>query len=535
MELRMKRGIKISQVAALVLAATLAGCFDSSKNSSASKSSKKLPPVGDSAAPDKNLYDRAMSDIQHKKFDTARLELNALINTYPETEYLAKAKLAIADSFYKEGGTGNLAQAVAQYKDFITFFPFLPEASYAQMQVAMTYYRQLAKPDRDRSEAELAEQEFQIFLKNYPDSELAPVAAQHLREVQEDLAEGDFRIASYYNTRQSYRAAAGRLQGIADRYPLFSKSDQVLFMLGNLSEHAQSGSLQGKDKEMFLKARTETATHYYSDLVKNYPLSSLVPKAKERLTNLGSPVPQPDPAALARMQQEQQISRSHPGPVSHVSGLIHSGPDVSMAARVGTPNLNPPDDNGGGGETLNAAMTNMNISAGSASSGTSTGGRVEVPGGSAIQAGGGSSGSTGAGGNPNMSTLSGSNPPATAPSNPPATAPSNPPATPASNPPANSTVNPPAASGGAQPAPLASGTTTTGSSTSGTSNSTNPPTDAQTKPCGPDSKDSKQGNTSSNGSSGSKSDDKKKKKSDCPPDSESSSKKKTGIHKIIPW
>src|SRR3989449_6200361 len=59
----------------------------------------------------------------------------SLINTYPDSEYLAKAKLAIADSYYKEAGTTGLKQSIAEYKDFITFFPFLDEAAYAQMQV----------------------------------------------------------------------------------------------------------------------------------------------------------------------------------------------------------------------------------------------------------------------------------------------------------------------------------------------------------------------------------------------------------------
>ena len=45
------------------------------------------------------------------------------MNTYDTSEYLAKAKLAIADSWYQEGGAHGLAQAEAEYKDFILFYP----------------------------------------------------------------------------------------------------------------------------------------------------------------------------------------------------------------------------------------------------------------------------------------------------------------------------------------------------------------------------------------------------------------------------
>ena len=136
--------------------------------------------------PDKVLFERADNDIKHGRYDVARLTLQTLINTYPDSEYLAKAKLAVADSYYKEGGTSGMTQAVAEYQDFITFFPFLDEAAYAQMQIGMTHYRRMEKPDRDRNEALEAEAAFQTYLEKYPTSELTPQVQQRLREVQVD-------------------------------------------------------------------------------------------------------------------------------------------------------------------------------------------------------------------------------------------------------------------------------------------------------------------------------------------------------------
>jgi outer membrane protein assembly factor BamD len=138
---------------------------------------KKVDKSTDSAntaEPDKQLYDKAMEDIKHGRHEVGRLGLQTLINTYPDSEYLAKAKLAIADSYYKEGGTANTTQAIAGYKDFIVFFPFLPEAAYAQMQVAMAHFNEMPKPDRDNTHARNAEEEFQTFLLKYPKDPLAP-------------------------------------------------------------------------------------------------------------------------------------------------------------------------------------------------------------------------------------------------------------------------------------------------------------------------------------------------------------------------
>jgi outer membrane protein assembly factor BamD len=280
----------------------------------------------DSAEADKLLYERALNDLQHNRFELARLSMQTLINTYPDSEYLAKAKLSIADSYFKEGGSTGLTQAVAQYQDFITFFPFLEEAAYAQMQIGMAHYRRMEKADRDRTEAFEAEAALQTFVQKYPRSELTPKAEQRLREVQEVLADGDYRIASFYYLRRIDKAAAPRLLDLVNRYPLYSDADRANWMLASIYERNE---------------HNDVASTYYARLVKEYPLSPLATEAKAKLVKFGAPVPQPDPTALARMQREQETPRERPGFLKRPGQLLKSGPDVSAAARVGTPTLTP--------------------------------------------------------------------------------------------------------------------------------------------------------------------------------------------------
>jgi outer membrane protein assembly factor BamD len=252
------------------------------------------------------------------------------MNAYPESEYLAKAKLAIADSYYKEGGASGLLQSVAEYQDFITFFPFLDEAAYAQMQTGMAHYRRMEKPDRDSTEAKAAENAFQGLLQQYPDSPFAAEGQQRLREVQEVLAEGEMRIALFYDIRRADRAAISRLQRLVSRYPLYSQADRAHWTLAALYD--QYEQLQ------------QLAAEEYARIVKDYPLSPLAAAAKEKLQKYGVPVPEPDPQAVARMQQEAQIPRRRPGLLGRSLGMLKAGPDVSMAARAGTPTLTPADD-----------------------------------------------------------------------------------------------------------------------------------------------------------------------------------------------
>ena len=312
---------RILWIAALA-ATLLAGCLGK----------KKVAPIaGTSAEPDKVLFARATQDIKRGRYVVGRLALETLINTYPDSEYLAKAKLGVGDSYYKEGGMSGLKQSIVEYKDFITFFPFLDEAAYAQMQIAMGHYRQMEKPDRDHAEAVQAEAEFQTFLEKYPNSPLLPQAEQRLRETQEVLAEGNFRVARFYFIRDGYRAAGARLLELTNRYPLYSAADQANWMLGQIYEKTE---------------HNEIAARYYARIVKDYPLSSMAGDAKAKLTKFGVPVPQPDPTAVARMQKQEQAARERPGILRRSMGVLKSGPDVSSSARNGTPTMTPASETG---------------------------------------------------------------------------------------------------------------------------------------------------------------------------------------------
>src|SRR4051794_36577423 len=88
--------------ALLGLALGTTGCFKRAKYEN--------PITQDTQQPDKILFDKAIRDIEKGRYEVARLTLNTLVNTYDTSEFLAKAKLAIADSWYREGGSHGMAQ-----------------------------------------------------------------------------------------------------------------------------------------------------------------------------------------------------------------------------------------------------------------------------------------------------------------------------------------------------------------------------------------------------------------------------------------
>ena len=309
------------------------------------KVNNPLANVG-SKQPDKVLFDRSMDAMKHNRFDVARMTLQTLINTYPDSEFIARAKLAVADSWYAEGGSTALQQAEIEYKDFGTFFPNMPEAAEAALKVANIHYQQMEKADRDYTHAMRAEEEYRQVILQYPDSKMLPEAKQRLREVQEVLAQREYSIGRFYYLRQAYPAAIARLQTLVDRYPLYSGADETLYLLGQTYE-AQMAMIRQNAKasegtKSALAERSEKgAAEAYSKIITRYPAMDRALDAKARLEALKLPVPRPTRAAL-ELNKKELASRGEPSMVSSVMGSFGKRPDTERAARVGEPTMVDP-------------------------------------------------------------------------------------------------------------------------------------------------------------------------------------------------
>jgi outer membrane protein assembly factor BamD len=319
----------------------------------------------DSKQPDKILFDRGMDAMKHNHFDIARLDMQTLINTYPDSEFIARAKLALADSWYAEGGTAALAQAEQEYEDFETFFPNMPEAAEAQVKIANIQYQQMEKPDRDFTHAVRAEQEYRKVIMQYPDNQkMVTEARKRLLQVQEVIAEREFRVGRFYFLRGSYPAAIARLQSLVDRYPLYSKADESLYLLGQSyeSEMAMLKRMDATEREQMEKLHkvdesrlkrdqlarermitdfTDKAAAAYAKIITRYPAMNRADDARLRLAALHQPIPRPTKAALA-LNKAEEAGRSEQTLLNRMMGGFEKRPDLASSAKIGDPTLSDP-------------------------------------------------------------------------------------------------------------------------------------------------------------------------------------------------
>ncbi len=320
---------------------SVAGCHSKKKaNSPLSHINSKQP--------DKVLYDRAMEAMKEHKYEVARITLQTLINTYPDSEYVARAKLTVGESWYQEGGTAALAQAETEFRDFITFFPNMAEASEAQLKIADIHYRQMEKPDRDFTHARRAEDEYRQLLLQYPDSKLADTARIRLLQVQEVLAEREFRIQRFYFLRGSQIASIARGRTLTDTYPLYSHSDEALYLLGQSYERQAdrtriAPNVSDHLKQRLVKDYLDNAAQAYSKIVTRYPAMPRYQDARRRLAAIDHPVPTPTPEAIAQNKKEL-ASRTAETRYERFVSDMGKRPDLATTMKVGQPTLVDPKE-----------------------------------------------------------------------------------------------------------------------------------------------------------------------------------------------
>jgi len=242
---------------------------------------------------DRELYLNAMQALKKNRFIQARLLLSTLLDAYENSEFTAPAKYAYAESFYREAGHGNLLSAESEFQKFRTFFPDHELADDAQMMIAMTHIRQLEKPDRDNTEARLAELELTTLINDGTAStELLEEAKDKLRGVQELLAESILGPAKQYYRGHAYPAVIDRCEEILKKYPDFTGTDRVLYLMGETYRRSN---------------KPEQGAPYYAQIVRDYPTSDLVSDSKKHLVELKVAVPDPNPIALERARQRTPV------------------------------------------------------------------------------------------------------------------------------------------------------------------------------------------------------------------------------------
>jgi outer membrane assembly lipoprotein YfiO len=246
--------------AALVLAGLLAlglhaGCASAGKD--------KLAPAP--AA----LADEAEALMAKKKYYRARMLLQqALEAGVSDKDLNARLQIALADTYFLDGGTLNLGEALSRYTNFLAFNPLHPRADYVQYQIGRCHFLQVYSADKDQAQTRKAIEEFRKVGALYPASPYVAQAEEGIRQASALLAEHEIEVGRFYSSRRAWAAAIDRYKVALDDYPAYPDKPRVYYLLAE--------ALAGL-------GRAEEARAYLRLLLENYPEHEMIPPARSLL------------------------------------------------------------------------------------------------------------------------------------------------------------------------------------------------------------------------------------------------------------
>ena len=224
----------------------------------------------DLASSDEALYRLGEAEIK-KDTEKAILYFRQIMDSFPKSFYAQRAKLLIADAYFRKGDESNLLLAASEYREFIRTYPYSPSAAYSQYQVAMTFYKKILKPGRDQSKTYQALAEFKKVITDYPASDQAKTAQEKIKDCEARLASHSAEIAIGYNNRKAYRASISRLSEIMTSYPDYSRLDEIYYYLGDCH---------------FMMRQYDQAVPFFTKVVTDYPSRALAKAATKRLAEI---------------------------------------------------------------------------------------------------------------------------------------------------------------------------------------------------------------------------------------------------------
>ncbi len=161
-------------------------------------------------------FRRGMEALEDKDYREAQEAFNTIILQDPASDYADDAQYYLAESYFRDK---DYKLAAFNYNRLRTSFPNSPFYKQAFFRSGEAYYYSSLSSDRDQRETKFAMDVFRAFGTYYADDSLSMVARDRIAELQNKLAEKDYKTAELYWQMQEYKAALVYYEKVMETYP----------------------------------------------------------------------------------------------------------------------------------------------------------------------------------------------------------------------------------------------------------------------------------------------------------------------------
>ena len=200
-------------------------------------SCSKKDEVAYSPASNKNpyeLYKEGLEAFDKNNFFYANKKFSEAELNFKKVDLAAKAAIMSSFSLY---GINFYIQAEENLRRFLKTYPSDKNVLYANYLLAIIYYEQIDDETKDIKPLIKADNQIDIFLTKYPETDYASDLKFKKDLIQNQLAAKEMYIAKYYITIQKWVPAINRLKNIVKKYEKTIFIEEALHRLVEIYYH----------------------------------------------------------------------------------------------------------------------------------------------------------------------------------------------------------------------------------------------------------------------------------------------------------
>ena len=188
-----------------------------------------------------------------KKFNEAEI-------LFPQAESASQSAIMAAYSYYTQDYYGD---AIAELKRFVRVYPTHKDLGYVYYLLAICYYEQIVDEKKDLQSIVNAKENFNVVLKNYPNSEYAIDAEFKIDLIDDILAAKEMYLGRYYFDKKKWISAINRFRKIIDDYDTTIYAEEALHRL--VEVHYTIGLINEAEKYAQLLGYNYQSSKWYEN------------------------------------------------------------------------------------------------------------------------------------------------------------------------------------------------------------------------------------------------------------------------------
>ena len=147
---------------------------------------------------------------------------------FPQSEWAPMASLMSAYAYYSDD---YYLEAIDQIKDYMRKYPNHINNDYAHFILAMCYYENIVDEKRDLAPLLNSKKEFELIIREYPDTDFALDAKFKIELIKDRLAGKEMFIGRHYLKSKKWIPALNRFKNVLENYETTVYVEEALFRL----------------------------------------------------------------------------------------------------------------------------------------------------------------------------------------------------------------------------------------------------------------------------------------------------------------